>query len=455
MPAEAVFVAATFQEAYVKVSDFAIASTGILDEDGDVEITGTYEFETAGSYSEVFFGEVVYDVQITAEGLEAPIEATLTGDVLDGEVDSYVEGLVAGTEYTANLVGVHVWDYNTFTEIFTKVAELGGVLATTTFTAINQPVIEPLLVDINVDRYVGYGYTPTVAEVDFTEALEFLGVDAITTDMLSFVNPDLTTISYADYMAANYDGWCDETGKATNWGSTTKICVKFFQAVEDGKYEICDMNGADEVGATYTVRWVANNGNKVVVFTTNVTFVEEPTLAPEIVAEVDVPVVIKAGTAYEGATAAFNVLDVTEPLFLDAISEASQYIVNVTDESFVPNSTDGWRDENGDAATWGTGSGMVCVKIGDPASGIIDYIGAIDDTYQDGDTYTAKWGFVNTESNTAVVLNINITFSDDPTGFAELKAADGVKPNGKYLEKGKVVIWQNGTKFSTSGTIAR
>ncbi|MBP5523840.1 MAG: hypothetical protein J6X74_06495 [Bacteroidaceae bacterium] len=455
MPAEAVYVAATFQEAYVKLSDFAIASTGILDEDGDVEITGTYEFETAGSYSEMFFGEVVYDVQITAEGLAEPIEVSITGDELDGEVSDYVANLVEGTQYTANLVGVHVWDYISFTEIFTKVAELGGVLATTQFTVINQPVIEPLLVDINVERYVGYGYTPTVAEVDFTDALEFLGVDEITTDMLSFVNPDLTTISYADYMAANYDGWCDETGKATNWGSTTKICVKFFQAVEDGKYEICDMNGADVVGTTYTVRWVANVDTKVVVFTTNVTFVEEPTPAPEIAAEVDVPVVIQAGTAYEGATATFNIEDVTGPLFLDDISEAAQYIVNVTDGSFVPNSTDGWRDANGDAATWGTGDGMVCVKIQQPASGSIDYIGAIDQTYQDGDTYTAKWGFVNTASNTAVVLNINITFSDDPTGFAELKAADSVKPNGKYIEGNKIVIWQNGTKFSTSGTIAR
>ena len=454
MPAEAVFVAATFQEAYVKVSDFAIASTGILDEDGDVEITGTYEFEAAGSYSEVFFGEVVYDVQITAEGLEAPIEATLTGDVLDGEVDSYVEGLVAGTEYTANLVGVHVWDYNTFTEIFTKVAELGGVLATTTFTAINQPVIEPLLVDINVDRYVGYGYTPTVAEVDFTDALEFLGVDEITTDMLSFVNPDLTTISYADYMAANYDGWCDGEGKATNWGENTKICVKFFQALEDGKYEICDMNGADEVGATYTVRWVANVDTKVVVFTTNVTFVEAPAV------EITTVGTVETSVEYETTDASYDekIVALTDEqkstictsLGLNDISEGTLYGYNPTSEEFISTFAgyDGWRKADGDFANWtGTSAVPACVKYVEGSLYCYNINGC------DAQTINCYWAIVNDDME-AVLIKVAFTYTV-PTGFAELKAADGVKPNGKYLEKGKVVIWQNGTKFSTSGTIAR
>ena len=468
MPAEAVFVAATFQEAYVKVSDFAIASTGILDEDGDVEITGTYEFETAGSYSEVFFGEVVYDVQITAEGLEAPIEATLTGDVLDGEVDSYVEGLVAGTEYTANLVGVHVWDYNTFTEIFTKVAELGGVLATTTFTAINQPVIEPLLVDINVDRYVGYGYTPTVAEVDFTEALEFLGVDEITTDMLSFVNPDLTTISYADYMAANYDGWCDGEGKATNWGENTKICVKFFQALEDGEYQICDMNGADEVGATYTVRWVANNGNKVVVFTTNVTFVEEPVTDYtfedlNVIETQTIELESELGECYEGLTSDVDVEGILTKLGENGLDNVSIFAVQsdgTLDSNYKLGTTDGWRNADGDWQGWGDNA-YFYVKANFAAADTQIYeVGGMQDKNTTADwespaTYTATYAFVKPGANLdAVVLEVKLIYNV-PTGFAELKAADGVKPNGKYLEKGKVVIWQNGTKFSTSGTIAR
>ncbi len=98
---------------------------------------------------------------------------------------------------------------------------------------------------------------------------------------------------------------------------------------------------------------------------------------------------------------------------------------------------------------------MVCAKIQDPASGIIDYIAAIDDTYEDGDTYTAKWGFVNSESNTAVILNINIIFSDDPTGLDELKADEGVKADGKYIEGNKVVIWKKGIKYNATGTIAR
>ncbi|MBP5377728.1 MAG: InlB B-repeat-containing protein, partial [Bacteroidaceae bacterium] len=52
-------------------------------------------------------------------------------------------------------------------------------------------------------------------------------------------------------------------------------------------------------------------------------------------------------------------------------------------------------------------------------------------------------------------VTIEGSFTPDTTGFAELNAANGVKPNGKYIEGNKVVIWQNGTKFFTSGTIAR
>lgn len=273
-------------------------------------------------------------------------------------------------------------------------------------------------VTIDHERTVGLGYGVTTATVDLAEAAEFLGVEAITTDMLRIENPDGALIS--DY--APYDGWFDGDGVATTWGETTKVCVKFFQAIPDGAFEICDMNGADVVGQTYTVRWQLVSGEKAVRYTINVTFVEAEQPEPEVIQTINVPVTMKPATAYEGITATFDAAAVAEALGLESLANAKAYIVNVTDGSFVMNGTDGWRDANGDAATWGSGAGMVCVKINDPASGVIDYLGAIDETYAEGATYTAKWGFVNEATNKAVVLNINITFST-ATGIDAINAA--------------------------------
>lgn len=273
-------------------------------------------------------------------------------------------------------------------------------------------------VTIDHERTVDLGYGVTTATVDLAEAAEFLGVDAITTDMLRVENPDGTLIS--DYAA--YDGWFDGNGVATTWGETTKVCVKFFQAIPDGAFEICDMNGADVVGQTYTVRWQLVSGEKAVRYTINVTFVAAEQPEPEVIQTFNVPVTMKPATAYEAISATFDAAAVAEALGLESLDNAKAYIVNVTDGSFVMNGTDGWRDANGDAATWGSGAGMVCVKINDPASGVIDYLGAIDETYAEGATYTAKWGFVNEATNKAVVLNINITFTT-ATGIDAINAA--------------------------------
>ena len=72
---------------------------------------------------------------------------------------------------------------------------------------------------------------------------------------------------------------------------------------------------------------------------------------------------------------------------------------------------------------------------------------------QEGYTFSG-WSEIP-ETMPAHDVTIEGSFTPDTTGFAELNAANGVKPNGKYIEGNKVVIWQNGTKFFTSGTIAR
>ena len=258
---------------------------------------------------------------------------------------------------------------------------------------------------LNVERYTGMGYGATEATVDFTEAKAFLGIEAITEDMLSVLNPDGTTINEFK----TYDGWFNGEGVAETWGDNTKINVKFFEAIAgEGKYSICDMNGADEVGKTYSVKWqLAANGKKVI-YTINVTFVAAPEFKPEIVKTIDVPVYMTAEAAYEGLTAQFDAAEVATALNIASIADAKAYIVNVTTGSFVENTTDGWRDANGDATQWANATNGLCAKIQDPASGTIDYLGTHDANFMENDTYTAKWGFVANEK--AVVLNINITF---------------------------------------------
>ena len=223
--------------------------------------------------------------------------------------------------------------------------------------------------------------------------------------MLSVLNPDGNAIS--DFKA--YDGWFNGEGVAETWGDNTKINVKFFEAIAgEGKYSICDMNGADEVGKTYSVKWqLAANGKKVI-YTINVTFVAAPEFKPEIVKTIDVPVYMTAEAAYEGLTAQFDAAEVATALNIASIADAKAYIVNVTTGSFVENTTDGWRDANGDATQWPNATNGLCAKIQEPSSGTIDYLGTHDANFMENDTYTAKWGFVANEK--AVVLNINITF---------------------------------------------
>lgn len=308
---------------------------------------------------------------------------------------------------------------------------------------------------IDVEREIAQGYAAQVESVDFTEALAYLGVESIEDCTLSVVNPDGTQIS--EYAA--YDGWFNGEGAAETWGANTKVCVKFFQALENGTFEICDMNGADEVGATYTVKWALTANGKTAIYTINVTFVGASEYKPEIVKTIEIEGYDLAGVAYRDAShPTFDVAEVTTALGINDISEADTYIVNVTDGNFVVNSTDGWRDANGNASPWGTEKGY-CLKLNDPASGEFDYNGAFDDTYQVGDTHVAQWGIVANEK--AVVLKVTIKFvseipaaAGDATDISGVDANSTIK-NGKVLENNKVVIYRNGVKYNVTGTVIK
>ena len=126
---------------------------------------------------------------------------------------------------------------------------------------------------LNVDRYVGMGYGVTETEVDFAKAKFFLGVEELTEEMLTIINPDGNEVA-----ATSTDGWFNAEGVATGWApeGDSKINVKFFEAIPDGKFSICDMNGADVEGQSYEVKWALSANGKKVIYTIKVSFVPAP-----------------------------------------------------------------------------------------------------------------------------------------------------------------------------------
>jgi hypothetical protein len=289
---------------------------------------------------------------------------------------------------------------------------------------------DALNVALNVERYPGMGYGVTEATVDFTEAKAYLGVEEITTDMLSIVNPDGNTIS--DY--APYDGWFNGEGVAEAWGNNTKICVKFYQAIPNGTYAICDMNGADEVGKTYSVKWQLQANDKKVIYTINVTFVEKP--APTItfadlnkVDEKTVVLTSEFGKCYEGLTSDVDVAAILTKLGVASLNDVTIYAVQSDgslDDNYKLGTTDGWRNAAGDWQNWGDDACFYVKADFTLEAAQIYEVGGMEgkNTAAEAEnpvTYTATYAFVKTGSTDAVVLKVTLTYVV-PTGIKTVNA---------------------------------
>ncbi|MBR0527164.1 MAG: DUF4859 domain-containing protein [Prevotella sp.] len=397
---------------------------------------------------ELSFSETAFEVEegsdFTAPTLNNPNNVTVTytsSDAAVAQVDENTGAVTIGAPGTT-----------TITASFAGNDEYLPASASYTITVIEKQA--PFVTEINVDREVGQGYDVTRFEPDFTEALAYLGIENPTDATLVGINADGSEEAAPN---GDIDGWCDADGNFIGWGKEeTRICVKFFPAVP--QYEICDMNGADEVGKTYTVKYGLKANGKMAIFVINVTFIEkqEHIYKPEIVKTIEISHLEKAATAYceEEPAPTFDVAEVCAALGIANMSEAKAYIVNLTDGNFVENtgSIDGWRNADGDAAPWAQCANGFCLKLNNPASGEFDYTGAHDDNFQVGDTYVAQWGIVANEK--AVLLKVTITFVDDPTGInginADAKAdtiynINGVRTKnmnqkGVYIQNGKKVL---------------
>lgn len=161
------------------------------------------------------------------------------------------------------------------------------------------------------------------------------------------------------------------------------------------------------------------------------------------------------GVTYSGMMAEFDVDAVVEALGIESIDEAKQYIVNPTTWKAVNNTTDGWRNGAGDATGWGDiteeGRGY-CVKIDDPASGWVDYLGAHHNgVWNKDDVFTAYWAFVAGQK--AVLVKVVVTFVEaepDPTAISGLSTAAKTATydlQGRLVKKAqKGIFIQNGVK---------
>lgn len=275
---------------------------------------------------------------------------------------------------------------------------------------------ETMQQDIVVNRYVGQGYGVQQVEVDLEAAKEFLGVSELTTDMLRVVNPDGTMIS--DYAA--FDGWFNGEGVATKWGADTQINVKFFEALPDGVFSICDMNGADEPGNVFDVQWALTAGGLTYFFNIEVNFCNKPALdltfdKLNVLDEQTVEFTSETGKCYEGMKADVDVAAILSKLGVESLDDVTIYAVQpdgTLDDNYKLGTTDGWRNAEGAWQGWGDDAAYFYVKVDFAAeSNQIYEVGGMEGkNLTEAATYTAKYAFVKAESTDAVVLSVKLIY---------------------------------------------
>jgi len=283
---------------------------------------------------------------------------------------------------------------------------------------------------IQVERSAGMGYVTTSVNVDFSAAKTYLGVSTLSTDMLYFVSDDGSETDYATYQTANnggtYDGWCDANGNAIAWGGNSKICVKFFQAIENGTtFEICDMNGADIAGTSYTVKWALKSGSKTYTFNIVTTFTEKEYASYNygslrVISTKTLNLTSQLGQYWEGLTADVDMASILSTLSASSIDDIAIYAVlsnGNLDDMYGRGGTDGYRNADGDWATYG--SDESCFYVQSDFSQTETQISGAGGKPGKTDlpvTYTATYAFVSKTSVTldAVILKVNLIYPGEP-----------------------------------------
>ena len=280
---------------------------------------------------------------------------------------------------------------------------------------------------IDIERIVGQGYAAQQETVDLAQAKAFLGVDNLTTSMLRIINPDGTEIS--DY--APFDGWFDRDGVATTWSPNTYTNVKFFEAIPEGTYHICDMGGdlgaaVPAVGDKFACKWALKANDKTYIYNINITYVE----APEIELTISDKKVISY-VAYQTDEPQYTEKIVTltdeqvntilSELEISSLDEADVYGYNPTTGELLSSyaAFDGWRDANGDFAMHsGTPTVPACVKYTDGKNFYCYNISGCDEQ-----TIKTYWAVAN--GTKAMLVEIDFIYTEDVTAINSVRTQDG------------------------------
>ena len=278
--------------------------------------------------------------------------------------------------------------------------------------------------NINLDVYEkssGAAMPNNTTTFDLSQTLTDLGVSDASTLSAWIVN-----VTDGEYLENTTDGWRDPNGDRAGWGTTGGVCVKLDNISSGTINWIGFYDTTHNAGETYTAKWaIANASEEVEMINVVLNIIAAPT-PPTIVETINLSFFAPAETASTGTSAGvvnFSTDAVKTSLGINDLSTCELFIVNVTDDEFVNNSTDGWRDANGDMAYWGA-TGGVCVKQPNVSSGTISDIFFFDNTHPDGDVYHAKWGIVNPSTNEAVVLDLAITFYTPVTNLSQLTSTN-------------------------------
>lgn len=269
-------------------------------------------------------------------------------------------------------------------------------------------------ITINHEEIEKTTLSATWEAVDIDAVCEALGISSISEAAYKCAISDGNGgYTYED---VTEDGWRNpSTGAQLKWGNAGIICTKVwaYNGHDLGNITYIGCYDATHLaGESYSFPWAFVANDKAVILDVVITFVKAPTFKPTVLQTITIDYEATektAGTFTDNlAISEADLTAIKSALGVSDFSACSTWIVNCTDGNFVGNSTDGWRDGNGDAAQWGTDATGICVKL-DLPEGKYNYIGAFNDSHVAGTQYHAKWGVTNS-SNQAVVLDLVISF---------------------------------------------
>lgn len=290
-------------------------------------------------------------------------------------------------------------------------------------------------IDVYHEELEKVAFSENREEVDVASICEALGISNITEASYKCAIPNgENNYTYEDETA---DGWRDPiTTKQAPWYTEKSICTKVWDEQKKTAGNITYIGCIDDThlaGESYTFPWAIVKDDKAVIINVNITFVTAPIYTPTEILETytisyEAPEK-KAGDLSYSLPIENDILEsVKSQLNIDDFSTCTTWIVN-TDDSFVANTTDGWRDGAGNASLWGTAVDGVCAKL-DLIGGRYNYIGTYggegweNGLHEAGTEYHARWGVVNSEDK-AVVLDLVITFVAPPiTSLADLTGGE-------------------------------